>query len=384
LARVAAITPHTLLLPAIVGTPKPLCYFAGIVAPPGIGKSDANGIGAELVPAPEYVSDQVPPGSGEGLAELLFDLVEEPNDDGKGSHKVKRQVRHNAYIYADEGQVLADLGSRSGSVLLPVIREIWSGVALGQQNASVERNRRVPAYSYNYGIVAGFQVARVGPLLDDAEAGTPQRFGWAYAIDPTVPEDLPEWPGELRWPWPPIVKSGEYLALEPSIAKEIRAADLARVRGMAPTQVLDAQAGLYRLKVAGCLSLLAGRKEITTEDWDLAGMVKTSSDAVRTRIVADVATTTQESNRAKGVAAGQRKVTETEVVDEDRVRKACARIETVLLRDGPLAAGGLRRTVGRPHREHFEEAIERLQAAGRIKSEEIQHQGQTGVRYEMT
>jgi hypothetical protein len=366
LARVASIVPHKLVLPAVVGTVKPLCYFAAIVAPPGVGKSDANGIGVELIPAPEYVSDQIPPGSGEGLAELLFDLIEEPKEGGKGTIKVKRQVRHNAYVYADEGQVISDLGSRAGSVLLPAMRTIWSGGPLGQANANVERRRIVPAMSYSFGIVAGFQVTRVGPLLDDADAGTPQRFGWAYAIDPTIPDDPPEWPGELPWTPTHQITGGDALEIDQDIAREIRAADLARARGRATTHLLDAQGGLFRLKVAAGLALLAGRRKVTKDDWLLSGMVKTSSDAIRERISYELEQLKYKGNVSRGLAEAQRRIVVADVVDDDSIQKTCARVETLLTRQSRWSHSLMRKAAGQRWREHFEEAVDRLAAVGKV------------------
>jgi hypothetical protein len=288
LARVAASTAHTTLIPAVVGAPKPLCYFANLLASPGVGKTDADAIGTELVPAPAYVVDHVPPGSGEGLAELLFELIDEPGDNGK-VRQVKRQTKHNAYVYVDEGQVLAELGNRSGATLLPTMRSIWSGATLGQSNASRERHRVAPAFSYVFGIVAGFQAVRVGPLLADADSGTPQRFGWAYATDPSVPDTAPDWPGPLDWEPAPLIAGGYVLDVATEIAEEIRVADLARIRGEAAVDPLDAHAGLYRLKVAGLLAVLERRWDVTPDDWELAGMIKAASDAARANAVAAVA-----------------------------------------------------------------------------------------------
>ena len=72
-----------------------------MLAPPGSGKGDAVTIGAELLPVDEHVADQLPIGSGEGLAEVLFDFVTE-EDNGR-PNKVKRQVRYNAFVNIDEG-----------------------------------------------------------------------------------------------------------------------------------------------------------------------------------------------------------------------------------------------------------------------------------------
>ena len=114
LARIAGSLPPGLNLPPTVGTAMPLSYCHAAVGPPGSGKTGAAGVARELVPVGEYVADSLPVGSGEGMAEVLFDVVTEPDPDTGKAVKVKRQVRHNAIVYVDEGEALTALGSRSG------------------------------------------------------------------------------------------------------------------------------------------------------------------------------------------------------------------------------------------------------------------------------
>jgi hypothetical protein len=358
LARIAAVTPHTTLLPAIVGSPKPLSYFTAPIATPGVGKSDANSIGCELIPALGYVADQLPLGSGEGLAEVLFDLVEELDDKGK-SRTIKRQVRHNAYVFVDEGQILGEIGSRNGATLLPTLRSIWTGGVLGQANATRERHRIVPALTYTYGVVAGFQAARVGPLLDDVDAGTPQRFGWVYATDPTVPDQRPDWPGPLDWTPPAKISGGRHLDVAPEIANEIAAADLARIRGETATDPLDAHGGLYRLKVAGLLAVLEARWDIKLEDWALAGMIKTASDAVRTNVVGTLA---YEANRKEQVARerhARREVEADTATHRTRVVDGARKIASKVWKEPEQwTARRLRNEVARRWRDVFDDALD--------------------------
>jgi hypothetical protein len=108
---------------------------------------------------------------------MLFEYVEE--DDGEKKRRVHRQVRHNAYMFVDEGETLAKLGARSGSTLLPTIRTAFTSGVLGQANATTERKRIVPAGQAVYGIVLGIQPDLAGPLFDEAGSGTPQRLLWA-------------------------------------------------------------------------------------------------------------------------------------------------------------------------------------------------------------
>ena len=104
-------------------------------------------------------------------------MVTEDDPNGGKARQVKRQTRHNAYIYVDEGLILGVLKSR-GSLLLPTLRSTFTDGPLGQANASTERKRIVPAGKYIYGTVIGMQTEYADMLLDDTEviAGTPQRL----------------------------------------------------------------------------------------------------------------------------------------------------------------------------------------------------------------
>ena len=372
LARIAALSDHTVEIPAIVGAAAPLCYFAALLAKPGVGKSNAHTIGAELLPIPEglKVADQLPPGSGEGLVEALYGTVDELGEDGK-THKVRRQVIHNACLYLDEGTALVDLGARAGSTLASTLRTIWSGGPLGNANANEDRRRHVPAGQYVYGLTIALQTLRANALLGDVDAGLPQRFGWASATDPTLPDVAPDWPGLLAWQPPTLDDQGATynasgyrrhpLAIAPEIVAEIRADDLARVRGVAVADDLDAHGGLLRIKIAGGLAILDGRLDVNLEDWRLAGMVKHASDQVRTQVVG--ANAAQERRREAQTAdrlAGRAVVTADALDHRQSVRKVdCARKIARKVHDEPdrWAFATLRRNMRR-YRDCFADAFD--------------------------
>lgn len=296
LARVAAITPHTVELPPIVGSPLGLTFYAAVVGAPEAGKSAAVGVAGELVPAPEGVIDSLPLGSGEGMVEVLFEFVEEADDEGK-VRKIKKQTRHAAIFRVDEGAVLGDLGGRRGSTLLPTLRSAYTSGPLGNANASAETRRILRAGTYVYGIVLGLQPELAGPLLADADAGTPQRFIWVSATDPGAPDEAGEWPGPLAWTPPTSWELERYaltsggwirhrLEVAPAIRSEIRGERLAVMRGEIERAPLDAHSTLARLKVAAVLALLDQRCDVTEEDWRLSGIVAATSRRVRAGVEA--------------------------------------------------------------------------------------------------
>lgn len=309
LTRVAAITPHMVEIPAIIGTPIGLTYFVGIVGPSSAGKSAAAAVAAELMPAPDHVLDRLPIGSGEGMVEILFDLVTEEDDRGKAV-KVKRQTRYAAIFHIDEGAVLADLGNRQGTTLLPTLRTAYSHGTLGNTNASAERKRIVDGGAYVYGITLGIQPEWAGPLLGDVAAGTPQRFVWVTATDPAAPDHVPAWPGELGWEPPPsdVLRAGAVirqrrqrfpLHIAPQIAQEVIADRRANVRGETVCDAADAHHMLVRLKTAAVLALLDQRVDVLEEDWSLAEVICTTSKQVRRQIEGTLAVVANLAEQAR-------------------------------------------------------------------------------------
>ena len=324
LARVAAERPYADKLPPLVGSRCGLDLIVALCAPPGGGKSSAKSVAVELLPIDparlDPICDDVPPGSGEGLIDVLFDMVTEDGPGGKPV-KVKRQNRFNAFVYADEGEVLAATARRNTtSTLLPTLRSIFSGGPLGQANASEERKRRVPAGRYSYGVVIALQPSKAGPLFDDLGAGTPQRILWLPArTDRPAPDQRPRWPGTIpRGTIPPRFDGGGGVLvqyeIDPDIAAEIRANDYQRhTHGCGP---LDEHRDLIRLKVAGLLAVLDDRDSITPDDWSLAGMVIDLSDATRSRVLATLAEEQKQANTNRGRAQGERQAVADEVLDE--------------------------------------------------------------------
>ncbi len=376
LCRVAAACDYRLELPPLVGSSAPLCLFALIVAPPGIGKSTANDIARELLALTDLknFADQLPVGTGEGLIEALFGKVQ--IDDGKGgTTTVKCQVRANAFVYVDEGEVLSALGGRSGSTLLSTLRSIWSGKTVGQSNASEDRKRILQAGTYTFGVVVALQDTKAAALLDDAAAGTPQRFIWASAMDRGIPGERPSWPGKLMWV--PTRLSGTEplpLGVESAVVAEIRAADLAKVRGEVRVADMEGHGHLLRLKVAGLLALLDNRATVTEEDWRLAGMLKDYSDAVRDHVRAAVRAETTQKEHLANMKQAKRENFVDDAKNTHRV-KQCARTiaQKAVARPG-LTVSGLRRAMRR-WGEVFDDGLDAAVASNWVEERSEPGQG---------
>lgn len=297
LARLSALTPPSIQGPAPVGEPCSLNVAVALVGASGTGKSSAAETAEVLLPLTltnEVLT--VALGSGEGLVEAYMGIEDEVDDDGK-KRKVRRQVRSQVLFMVDEGQALSEMAARKGSTLLPTLRSAWSGQRLGQANASEDRTRHLPPGEYRMAALAGFQPETAVALVEDAAGGTPQRWLWLAAADPTIPDVAPEWPGRFEWS-PPAHRRGP-MDLAPEVAAEIRQSNLERARGEVTIDPLDGHRDLSRLKVAGLLALLAGRLDINTDDWRLAGVVLDTSDKVRGQIIAAARERAAESERVQ-------------------------------------------------------------------------------------
>jgi hypothetical protein len=396
LARIAAVVPHTVDLPALVGAPANLSYLAAVVGPSGVGKSTAVAIARELVPRDLFppvalgedrnVADCLPLGSGEGLVESLFGTVVEASE--KGTSKTRAQVRFNAFFYADEGEALTALAGRAGAILRPVLRSIFSRQPVGQTNASAERRRMVDAGWYAFGFVAAFQPTVVAGLLDDAEAGTPQRFAFCSAIDPTLPETPPTWPGPLGWRPPErghlatieqITGSVRHvLAVAAPVAAEVRARDACRQRGTEHVAPLDAHRDLLRLKTAGLLAIFDDRLDISSDDWSLAAMVMEANDQIRDAVIAVIA---EDEERREAATSHRlaRRAAESDAAVRQRRTVECATKLADKVRAEPdrWTRIDLYRAM-RHHRDVFEDALDHAIAAQWIIEEhEPSHTGDT-------
>jgi len=403
LTRVSAGVPHQVRIPPIVGSRVPLSLILNITGRSGAGKSSANAVGIELVPLGPDVIDEMPIGSGEGLIEMLFEWETQEGDKPGKVTKVKVQKYRNAYVYVDEGAAALALSERKDSVILPTIRTIYSGGVLGQTNASQDTKRRVPAGEHTFGIVIAIQETVAAALLEHEGDGTPQRFLWLSADDPAGKQALsegkdPEWPGGLavldflrqREATGDVddetvakVKGGHaigYMMLgkpydldvAPAIRKEIRDLRIRSLGGDANVDPLRAHENLTRLKVAGCFAILDQRVDISEDDWRLAGMVMTTSNAVLARTRKVIADDEARKDAKTSKRAARRQVVVATALDEraDRLKRveACAR----WLRNRTESAPGvtvtdLKRTVAKRLRDVFDDGLARAVKLGWIE-----------------
>ncbi len=364
LARVIAATPYTVVLPPIVGGRASLNLAVGLIGRSGDGKGGAEAAARDGFSLGERrrTFEEHKLGSGQGLAH------------GYMRSEKGQAVRHaDACLFRmDEVDHLVGLSGQRGSTLLPELRAALMGEQLGFLYADPAKRLEVPGHSYRLALTVGIQPARSGVLLDDSDGGTPQRLIWMPTDDPDAPEVDPQEPLPLTWrvpTWPNVLPVCDTARAEVVAARDERR----RGRG----QPLDGHRLLLRLKVAAALDIMDGRAEVSEEAWELAGVVLAVSDRARGICVAALADRSREANDHRATREGERAV----IIDETIAEAVLRRMSGVVMRrleDGAWRAhADLRRSIRADTRMYFEEAVERLEAAGLVERGESEH----GTRY---
>jgi hypothetical protein len=275
---------------------------------------------------------------------------------------------------------MLEVGQRQGATTLSVIRQAFTDAVLGNTNASAERRRIVPAGSYVYGIIVGFQPLMAGPLLADAEAGTPQRFVWLAADDPTAPDIAPEWPTELVIPVlgdhdlePYRVAAADgFRVAEVVVPDEIRAEVVATrraaMRREAVPSLMDEHAQLVQLKTAALFALLEGRMEIDLDDWLLADTLVDTSRKVRTYVQEALRAAEASREAAHVRKLVSRDAATDEAAGERALESAVGSIARKVAKDGRAGRSTLTRAIAGKHRQlvTIEQVIHQAEAEGLI------------------
>ena len=346
LARVAALAPHRLKIPPIVGAPGSLNFIAGLTGSPGTGKSVPQSIGSWMIPFDDGVKGPLPIGSGEGLAEAYWGSEPDPENPKK---RIRKRTHYNAFVTADEGQVITALSERSGSTITATLRSVFTGGDIGQQNAADDRRRIVAAGTYSAGVAINLQPDACGPIFEGAGLGTPQRIYFASSTDPAIP-DLDAAPDvssvesllstffRERLEFLRESTSPRFISCPRTVVDEVRRARLPIARGQ-QTDQMAAHHDLARLKIAALLALLEERLDITEEDWRLATVAKATSDAVRDAVRATLAEEAAADERRTSRRYAHREVDKLDQVEARTIRKTVECAERI--RDRVRARPGI-------------------------------------------
>ncbi|WP_453985159.1 hypothetical protein [Brevibacterium casei] len=372
LASVAEALPPSVVLPPIgngsaaIGS---LNVFVALVAPSGVGKGVASRTAEGVLDqrGPRRAVETLPLGSGEGIA-AAFIRSDAGKDDPPEDSVREVSVRFDIA----EIDTFTSLASRQGSTVDPEVRKVWSGEALGTANANPATKRVVPAHRYRATIVAGVQPRRAAGLLKTAAGGTLQRFVFLPAMDPDAPDETPELPQTLSWRSPyEALRTSENLVLtvDPAVHEEIRFRRLDRLRGFVDDD--NGHRDLSRLKVAALLGILAGRRDVSAEDWHLAGIVMSESDLTLERVKAALGRERREAARARGFDIADKE----DATEAAHIGTTVRRIRTLIANGQSWSRGTLRKRLTPATRKFIDTALDRLAVSGEVNVWEADGQG---------
>lgn len=292
-ARLLALTPPSVRLPAIVGGEGSLNWFGAIVAKSGGGKGAAMAVAERLVVSGDvYVRGA---GSGEGMIEAYRRASE------------GREVE-SILFSIDEVDSLASLKDRSGQTTMSVIRSGFSGETLGYTYRG-RAKESVPRHTYRMTMLVSVQPDRAAALFEDAGGGTPQRFQWFIGRDRRITADPPDWPTRRGQPRRiPLLSSADMsraagiVTVPDEVRDTVRQARAASMSG--DDTALDGHALYCREKFAFSLALIDGRTSINDEDWKLSGIAAAVSDWTRGETQRKLAVAQDEAARHRGRLLG--------------------------------------------------------------------------------
>ena len=174
LARVVAEVPPTVQLPPWVGGNASLNLFIALVGLSGDGKGGPEKTAKDAFRLGPVYSTGI--GSGQGINHLFAHY------DGKAKTTV--MDRTSVYFSVPEVDTIGSEKGRTGSNLLPQLRKAWDGSDLTFGYADRTKSIVVDEHTYRLVAVVGVQPGRAETLLEDVDAGTPQRYLWLPALAP--------------------------------------------------------------------------------------------------------------------------------------------------------------------------------------------------------
>lgn len=358
LARYAAFLPKGSHMNTGAEDPETsLNLLVNLVGRPGSGKSSSLRAAKRVVPTPGGLSDacDAPLGTGEGLAEAFMATVKDPDD--RKAPAVRKQVRFNAFLSLDEGQVLQKLDQRKGTIILQTLRSTFMGEPIGQLNASDDRKRVVT--EYHLGLAFGWQTGTVRWLLGDEDCGTPQRF--VYSLCNKKRRPTGDAVAAPLWERPP-----SHMAI--TFCRKAQGEILDHWEADHETEY-DVRTMVIRAKIAALIAAIETKQVVDDDTWALAGMITDTSTAVRKWLQQEAA----EANHAavaERIAEGAARAETTMMASRNAEANATAD-EACVLRYVTKKPGCTARDIRAnafkgPRRLLVEAAIARLVNAGKV------------------
>ncbi|OZD57583.1 hypothetical protein CH263_25675 [Rhodococcus sp. 06-1059B-a] len=374
LVRVMANVPPEYVVPPIIGADGSLNLYSALLGTSGIGKGTSSSAADDCIDLGDVFEAAV--GTGEGIPKLFG--YSQPAKGGKLPELIR--TRTSAVIAAPEVATIGAIAGRSGATILSELCKGWSGETLGRSNASVETTVVIDAHSYRLGALVGVQPGKAGILLDDADAGTPQRFRWLPARDTDMPDIKPPEPPRLPNPLPPMFRpTGLWAGITPPtptrvrlklpaiVAHAIDQAAVARHRGH--VGALDGHAMFTRVKVMYALSFLDGRLEPNEQDWQLAGAVMAKSDATRAECEKAIRDAAAAHSISRGKADAVRAITTEDVKYKATLKRVAQRVEASLADGNWHTWSEINKALPGRDRGYCQDAVTNLEIVAKIEVE---------------
>jgi hypothetical protein len=376
LARVLVEIPPNYVLPATIGSRMSLNLAVGLVGESGQGKSACLAVADELLMLDQADFEQGL-GSPEGLIETYYE--------GTGN---ARQVvgKPTQLLEIDEIDRLNTL-DKKGTGIGAIIRTAVTGGNLKTGNATQDRRRSIPKHRYRFVLVAGIQPELADYLLNDADAGTPQRFLWVPVWEDAddILDEEPPHPGSLDLDFssiPGVSLGGDGIwgldlmdiveIEQPEwLKKEIRALYKAKQRG--EIEPLASHKNLTRLRVATALAMLHGETKIDEPWWGIAGELMKISDKTQKRCFASIARAAEAKTIARYRLQGKGEFAKQEAFEE-QIEKASEEVAeriVTLLSEGEMTVRDLRNALSKRQRVLADKTLEQLEAEGKVVQAEI-------------
>jgi hypothetical protein len=316
LSRIATTIPVTSTIHR-----SPMNYIVAYVGESGTGKTTGQAVAKRLVPDVGTELDGIGIGSGEGIIQSYLQEQKVENDYGdKVTQNV--QVHKAALFYVDEGEHLLTVGKREGSTTMPILRNAWSGQLLGTSGAKSSTTRRLLDNTYRFVLGVGIQPNYAVQLLAGKDAGTPQRFVWAYARDPYVPNGPPpSFPSilELTPPTPSAFR------IDNDIRDLVQTRQRDVLRSGKHNDEYESHFTQLQLRTAVLLGLLCGTDgTVNAFTWNLSAQYLEVSNNIRKALQEYAAMTQRQQVRDKNVEYVENYLERDQLKDErgtDRIAR---------------------------------------------------------------
>ncbi|MBU3064089.1 hypothetical protein KO481_21470 [Nocardia sp. NEAU-G5] len=375
LCRAAVSVEPNVKIPAIVAGYASLNLFCAAAGESGLGKGAADRAARQVVRFVDSSGHDIPvmplnPGTGEGLAKTFI------REDESTGERLTR-----ALMAINEIRTLESLMARQGATLESQLLQVFSGEALGFNNAAKATTTAVAEHSYRLCVIVGVQPENAGSLLSAAKDGLPQRFLWMPVEDPYAPPpELVTDDGSGAAELPVIeartvqitgYKAEDVILNVPAaVVNKIRLDRHRRITG-ADNSPLDSHRNLMQLKVAAALMILDGRCNsgvplITMDDWKLAGTILNMSDRVRTKMARILNERVREASRARAELKADEADILTDRADSHDRKRIHGSIVRCLERRGSATRKDLRINLAAKLRDRFEAELAELQSDGVI------------------